>query len=249
LNKVSKRLTAHKPIEAARKIMGILHDQGVPIIYACGEAGLKRGRGPLAKRATARKTLVLLIRKRNRKGEMIMSATSKNGSKAPVDGEAIPGINLGSGIRRNPNALSISTGVSPGGALSSATPLSLPQVLGHPLTREEQRIVEQTEAQALAIQGQAAKLRVILNEWNNMNQQVGVNTAQTFALLTALKHLSSDPDYQTWWASWAKFQAERCVNTTDDLLVVGARVMAEVLAQPVNAPGELVALWRSLFAR
>jgi hypothetical protein len=127
--------------------------------------------------------------------------------------------------------------------------LTLPKVLGHPLTREEHRIVEKAEEQVLALHSQAAKMRVILHDWNNLNQQVGTNTAQTFALLTALKHLSSDPEYQAWWSSWSKFEAERISNTADDLLVVGARMLADILAQPVQPPGELVAWWRRLFGQ
>ena len=178
--------------------------------------------------------------------------TTQNGYQPTEDGlNGPPSMPkpAGSGLAALAGATaSNSLALTPSGG-GSAGALSLSMPMGHSITREEHRIVEQTEEQVLQIHAQAAKLRVVLQEWVNVNQQVGINTAQTFALLSTLRHLSSDPDYQAWWSSWSRFEAERYANSTDELLVLGARVMGEILAQPVQPPGELVAWWRRLFGQ
>lgn len=121
--------------------------------------------------------------------------------------------------------------------------------LGHGPSRQEFRIAEITQEQVLELHAQASKLKTVLQEWSTVTQNTAINTAQTLSLLTVLKGLSSDPDYQAWWASWSKFAAERYLNGTDDLLLVGASTLADILSKSVTAPGELVALWRSLFSR
>jgi hypothetical protein len=184
-----------------------------------------------------------------------MTATTKS-NVTPIN--AIPISNQGNPVSVNPvpapvgvaprEGLSLVHAIAPALAPTHAPVYAAtPIIVGRKPTRQEFRIQQEAQEQALEIHAQSYKVRTALHEFAFTNQQAAINTAQTFSFIVAMRGLSTDPEYQAWWSSWSRYQAERFANTTDELLALGAATLAQIVASPVEPPGVVTALWNRLF--
>src|SRR5690348_10316939 len=109
-----------------------------------------------------------------------MTATTKNGVR-PIN--AIPTDNQGNPISVNPASIGVapSGGVSLVPAIAPILPLThaptyaaTPIIVGRKPTRQEFRIQQETQEQALAIHAQSYKVRTAIHEFAFTNQQAAI---------------------------------------------------------------------------